>query len=359
MRIDAIPRRWVAEDAGRHRPGDSGDARDRAWRELARSSSRSTPARRRSRRPGCAPGDRVMIVAENSVGAGRRAVRGQHARRLRGHRQSAVVARASSTRIREHARPRCTLFAPGVAPEVDAHAAAHRRRSVRVRARDAASRAAVPEPVRRRRGCAARRDRLHVRHVGPAEGRDADAREPAVRRADVRATLREHRPGRPRVRRAADLPRLRPRLDAARHACAGGACLHLVARFDAQRALDALAHDGLTVFQGVPAMYARMLERLPEGKRVAAPRAALPLRRRFAARPEPQGGGRAALRPAAAQRLRTDRMLADGVADAARRAARRHVGRPADPRHRGPHRRVAAATCRAATSASSGCAGRT
>jgi long-subunit acyl-CoA synthetase (AMP-forming) len=34
-------------------------------------------------------------------------------------------------------------------------------------------------------------------------------------------------------------------------------------------ALDMLAHDGLTIFQGVPAMYARMLERLPDDARRA------------------------------------------------------------------------------------------
>ena len=53
--------------------------------------------------------------------------------------------------------------------------------------------------------------------------------------------------------------------------CAG-ACLQVVPRFDASRALDAIAHDGLTVFQGVPAMYARMLERLPPGSHAPAPR---------------------------------------------------------------------------------------
>jgi long-chain acyl-CoA synthetase len=53
--------------------------------------------------------------------------------------------------------------------------------------------------------------------------------------------------------------------------CAG-ACLQVVARFDAADALGALANDGLTIFQGVPAMYARMLERLPQGSHAAAPR---------------------------------------------------------------------------------------
>jgi acyl-CoA synthetase (AMP-forming)/AMP-acid ligase II len=53
--------------------------------------------------------------------------------------------------------------------------------------------------------------------------------------------------------------------------CAG-ACLRVVPRFDAGRALDAIANEGLTVFQGVPAMYARMLERLPQGSHASAPR---------------------------------------------------------------------------------------
>ena len=72
-----------------------------------------------------------------------------------------------------------------------------------------------------------------------------------------------------------------PRCCSARFAAAR-ACTSF-ARFDAQRALDVLAHDGLTIFQGVPAMYARMLERLPAGHARVAPRAALSSTR--AARP--------------------------------------------------------------------------
>jgi len=41
-----------------------------------------------------------------------------------------------------------------------------------------------------------------------------------------------------------------------------GASLDLVPRFSPQALLDALRHDGITVLQGVPAMYARLLELL-------------------------------------------------------------------------------------------------
>jgi acyl-CoA synthetase (AMP-forming)/AMP-acid ligase II len=43
-----------------------------------------------------------------------------------------------------------------------------------------------------------------------------------------------------------------------------GACLQLVARFSAPAALRAIAEDGLTLFQGVPAMYVRILEALAQ-----------------------------------------------------------------------------------------------
>jgi long-chain acyl-CoA synthetase len=39
-----------------------------------------------------------------------------------------------------------------------------------------------------------------------------------------------------------------------------GACLHLAPRFSAPELLRAIANDGLTIVQGVPAMYARLLE---------------------------------------------------------------------------------------------------
>jgi acyl-CoA synthetase (AMP-forming)/AMP-acid ligase II len=52
-----------------------------------------------------------------------------------------------------------------------------------------------------------------------------------------------------------------------------GACLHLVPRFSPEAFAHALAHSGITVAQGVPAMYARLLEYVrSSGQRFAAPR---------------------------------------------------------------------------------------
>lgn len=50
-------------------------------------------------------------------------------------------------------------------------------------------------------------------------------------------------------------------------ALANGACLHTAARFDAERVIDALAEDGISVLQGVPAMFAAILERLRRADR--------------------------------------------------------------------------------------------
>jgi acyl-CoA synthetase (AMP-forming)/AMP-acid ligase II len=117
-RIDALPRRWARErpDALRfamERVRSRGAAcrRDRRLRAL--------PAKRRR-----AAGDRVLIVAENSLA--------QIARCSRRARSDAVAVPVNprlSPReldaIRAHAQPRVTLYAVGVAAEVDAHAARH------------------------------------------------------------------------------------------------------------------------------------------------------------------------------------------------------------------------------------------
>ncbi len=51
-----------------------------------------------------------------------------------------------------------------------------------------------------------------------------------------------------------------------------GARLDLVPRFDPQAVARALADDGVTVFQGVPQMYARLLARLKHGEGLPAPK---------------------------------------------------------------------------------------
>ncbi|MBL8700850.1 MAG: AMP-binding protein [Alphaproteobacteria bacterium] len=89
-----------------------------------------------------------------------------------------------------------------------------------------------------------------------------------------------------------------------------GACLHLVARFDPAAALALIAREGLTVFQGVPQMFARMLERaVPDGIGPARGAPAAP-----PAHGTARGAGRAAGRDAASPGLATIRYLSAGGA---------------------------------------------
>jgi acyl-CoA synthetase (AMP-forming)/AMP-acid ligase II len=49
-----------------------------------------------------------------------------------------------------------------------------------------------------------------------------------------------------------------------------GACLHLAPRFTPEGMLQAIRADGLTIVQGVPAMYARLLEHVGDDARLAS-----------------------------------------------------------------------------------------
>ena len=73
-----------------------------------------------------------------------------------------------------------------------------------------------------------------------------------------------------------------------------GACLHLAPRFTPEAMLAAIRDDGLTIVQGVPAMYARLLEHVGADAAAAGLAPALRLRRRLAARPRPQAPRRSA-----------------------------------------------------------------
>ena len=50
-----------------------------------------------------------------------------------------------------------------------------------------------------------------------------------------------------------------------------GACLHIAARFAAPNVAHALMNDAITVFQGVPAMYAKLIELVADDKNFSAP----------------------------------------------------------------------------------------
>ena len=274
--------------------------------------------------------------------------------------------RARSTRSATTARRAASSTWRTLRPRPRAHAVRHGAARVasastawrEVAARRARRATAPPEPCSDDPGNAGRRAALHHRHHRRPEGRDADASQPAVHRQGV-----EHAaPAWSAATASTACCRSRTSTDSRR--CASARCSPAPACSSSRairrrRWLRALAHDGITVVQGVPAMYAKLLE-LP------AARAGTPsLRRRLRfvyaggspLDPALKARRRAPLRPHAAQRLRPDRGVADGHADAPRRAAHRLLGRD-----RAARRRASAsstrrdATWRQATRASCGCA---
>jgi acyl-CoA synthetase (AMP-forming)/AMP-acid ligase II len=264
MRIDAIPRRWIAErpDHAAIREGE----RLVTWRELGKQVDACAKALVQA---GVRPRDRVMIVAENSTPliSALFATSAIDA--------CAVIAnpRLSPRELdtmREHATPRRILFATGVAAEVDEHArrigASDLGRGLSMSALDAA---AMPDD-------APADDTSHLAAIVYTTGTSGRPKGVMLTHAnllfvaDTSATLRDINSA-DRVFGALPIYHVYGLASMLLGSFTGGARLHVVARFDAQRALDMLAHDGLTIFQGVPAMYARMLERLPDGGHAAAP----------------------------------------------------------------------------------------
>ena len=135
--------------------------------------------------------------------------------------------------------------------------------------------------ARRRRH---RRDPLHVRHDRHAEGRRAHAREPAAQRRGQRRLfgLDERRRD---ARRAAAVPRLRADLRAQRHDRRRRLPDAAARASTPAKALEIIERDGVTVFEGVPTMYAAMLHHPPAARRhVDARASASPAARRCRSR---------------------------------------------------------------------------
>jgi long-chain acyl-CoA synthetase len=169
--------------------------------------------------------------------------------------------------------------------------------------------------ARRRRH---RRHPLHERHDGHPEGRRAHARQPAPQHGDDGRAVRFG----PDTVTLGALPLFHSfgqtcGLNATLHA---GGLLTLVPRFDPGKALEIIQRDRVTVFEGVPTMYAAMLNH-PEADVLRHEHAAdLRVGRRRAAR-----GGPARLRGALRQQgprgLRPQRDVARRVVHPARRRA--------------------------------------
>ena len=110
-------------------------------------------------------------------------------------------------------------------------------------------------PRRRRH----RGDPLHVGHDRHAEGRRADPRQPAPQRRGRRAACSTS-PSEDVVLGALPLfHSFGQTCGAERRDRAPAAMLTLIPRFDPGKALEIIARDKVTVFEGVPTMYAAML----------------------------------------------------------------------------------------------------
>jgi acyl-CoA synthetase (AMP-forming)/AMP-acid ligase II len=260
-RIDALPRKWAqcTPQALALRDG----TRAVTWRALA---DAIDACARHLAGAGVRTGDRVVIVAENSLAQ----VASLFAASTLDACAVPVNPRLSAREldaIRDHAQPRATVYAIGIAPEIDAHAQRHEARAVDI---DGIGRVALS--------------------AGSGEGSPLDGVAAMVYTtgttgrpkgvmlthanlvfvATVSARLRELGPS-DRVYGALPIYHVYGLASMLLGAFTAGASLHLVPRFDARRALDAMARDGITIVQGVPAMYTRMLEQLAGDARATAP----------------------------------------------------------------------------------------
>jgi acyl-CoA synthetase (AMP-forming)/AMP-acid ligase II len=260
--IDALPRRWAqaTPEAAAIRDGP----RTVPWRALVEAIDACASALGSA---GVQAGDRVVIVAENSVA------------------QIAAIFAASTLRasavpvnprlspreldaIREHAQPRVTLYATGVAEEVDAHARRHGAKEVDIAGIGPVALSASAFDCEPLHGVAA------IVYTTGTSGRPKGVMLTHANLlfvAGTSAKLRELDPA-DRIYGALPIYHVYGFASMLLGAFCAGACLQVVARFDARRALDAIANDGLTIVQGVPAMYTRMLEQLPGDARATAPR---------------------------------------------------------------------------------------
>lgn len=266
-RIDALPRRWAIATPGATAIHDG--ACSASWQALASAIDACSELLDGA---GVRAGDRVMIVAENCIAL----IAALFATSTLDACAVIVNPRLSAREldgIRDHAAPRRTIYTLGVAAEVDAHARRHAAANVAVAglgtlAMASPGGASGSEASPRTEGIAA------IVYTSGTSGRPKGVMLTHANLlfvATVSARLRELGPA-DRVYGALPIYHVYGLASMLLGTFCAGACLQVVPRFDPARALDALANDGLTVFQGVPAMYARMLERLPQGSHPAAPR---------------------------------------------------------------------------------------
>ena len=264
--LDAIPRHWAAA-APRSIALVDGERRA-TWQELADSvDACASMLQKRAVRPG----DRVVVAAENSV----ELVALLFA--VTACKAAAVIVnpRLSAPEldgIVEHSQPRCIVFATATAAEVEVHAMRHAATPVEldalrvlaiatpriVDARVAPDPGEVPASIVYTSGTSGRPKGVMLSHANLLFVASTSAR---LRRIDAGD----------RVLGALPIYHVYGLASMLLGSLFAGAALMLFARFDATHTLDAIAAGALTIVQGVPAMYSRMLVSLGPGGRVQSP----------------------------------------------------------------------------------------
>jgi long-chain acyl-CoA synthetase len=225
---------------------------------------------------GVRAGDRVLVIAENCA-----AVPVLLFAIARLDAWSVIVNARLSPRevdaIREHCAPRVAVFTAATSPDAAAHAERHGgARPWRIAAigevlLGPGNRECAPEPVSADPARQVAALIYTTGTTGNPKGVMLTHRN-LLFVAKVSSTLRRLGPG-DRVYGVLPIAHVYGLASVCLGTLCAGACLQLEARFTPQRMLRALTQDGITVAQGVPTMYAKLVELIESaGARPSAPR---------------------------------------------------------------------------------------
>jgi acyl-CoA synthetase (AMP-forming)/AMP-acid ligase II len=213
---------------------------------------------------GVRPGDRVMIIGENCVAL----VVLLFALSSLDAWAVMVNARLSAREIdniREHCGARRTVYLVAVSPEARLHAERHGATPLALGAAGAVAvsplnPACLPEPVFAAGGEQVAALIYTSGTTGQPKGVMLTHRN-LLFIAAVSSTLRHLQPG-DHVYGVLPISHVYGLASVCLGSLFGGACVHLESRYTPEKMADAFMHQGITVSQGVPAMYAKLLEML-------------------------------------------------------------------------------------------------
>lgn len=257
QRLSDIPQKWAALEPDRVALAE-GSLRF-TYRQLADAVEQAAAQLREA---GLRPGDRLMILAENCIA---QVVLIFAAARIDVWAVN-VNARLSDREvdaIRDHSRPRRIIYTVGASPEAQAHAARHAAELIRLNgvgdvALGKLDESCVPEPIQ-----ADGKDQVAALiYTTGTTGQPKGVMLTHRNLLFIAATSSQVRGLLPSDRAYGVLPitHVFGLASVALGTLYAGASLYLASRYTPSALIDAMRNDGLTIVQGVPAMYARLLE---------------------------------------------------------------------------------------------------